>query len=251
MGAVTTRVISWFSCGAPSAVATKLAIAKYGSRVVVAYCDTGAEHPDNERYIRDCEAWFDRKVTRLKSERYQDTWEVWKHQRYLAGINGAKCTAELKIKPRVAFQHVDDLHVFGYTADGLDVARAKRLRETFFELKIETPLISGGLKKEACLAMVANAGIKLPVLYGLGFPNNNCIPCPKATSAAYWALVRQEFPDEFQRIAALARELGVRLCRLNGDRAFIDEIPPDHPTTNPIAPSCDFLCALAETELVA
>jgi len=33
------------------------------------------------------------------------------------------------------------------------------------------------------------------------------------------------------------------------ERAFIDEIPADHPTTNPIQPSCDFLCHIAESDL--
>jgi hypothetical protein len=71
----------------------------------------------------------------------------------------------------------------------------------------------------------------------------------KATSPAYWALVRQRFPAEFERMAKLSRSLDVRLARLNDERVFIDEIPADHPTTNPIQPSCDFLCALAEMGL--
>lgn len=40
----------------------------------------------------------------------------------------------------------------------------------------------------------------------------------------YWANVRKHFPAAFWRVAGLARELGVRLCRINGERAFIDEV---------------------------
>jgi hypothetical protein len=82
----------------------------------------------------------------------------------------------------------------------------------------------------------------------MGFHNNNCIPCVKATSPAYWALMRQKFPIEFARMAILSRELDVRLCRINDERRFIDEIPLDHPTTNPIQPACDFLCHIAEQD---
>ena len=96
--------------------------------------------------------------------------------------------------------------------------------------------------------MIEGAGIRLPAMYRLGFQNNNCIPCVKATSPAYWALVRRHFPEKFDRIAKLARELDVRLCRMNDERRFIDEIPLDHPVTNPIQPSCDFLCHIAEQE---
>lgn len=117
--------------------------------------------------------------------------------KYLSGIDGAPCTLELKLIPRLAFQRLDDTHVFGYTNDKRDIARAVAFRENFPELKIVTPLIDSGLDKRACIAMVMSAGIEPPPLYALGFPNNNCIPCVKATSPDYWALVRQEFPVEF------------------------------------------------------
>ena len=40
-----SRTICWFSCGAASAVATKLTL-KDTPDAIVAYCETGAEHPD-------------------------------------------------------------------------------------------------------------------------------------------------------------------------------------------------------------
>jgi len=219
------------------------------TRAMPVYCDTEAEHPDNVRFLTDCERWFDRKVERLKSTRYADTWDVWQKRRYLAGVEGALCTIELKVMPRLAFQRPDDEHVFGYTADALDVARAERLRANYPELSIHTPLIERGLTKAACLDIVQRAGIVLPPLYAMGFHNNNCIPCVKATSPAYWALIRRQFPEKFDRMAKLSRELDVRLCRIDDERRFIDEIPADHPTTNPIQPSCDFLCHIAEHDL--
>ena len=238
------RTLSWFSCGAASAVATKLT-----PGCVPVYCDTGAEHPDNKRFLADCEPWFGVTVTRIASERYADTWEVWEKRRWLAGIDGALCTTELKVMPRLAFQRPNDRHVFGYTADAPDVARAARLRENFPELTIATPLIDRGITKAGCLAMIERAGIAPPLTYALGFPNANCLPCVKATSPAYWALVRKEFPERFERMAALARELDVRLTRIEGERAFIDEIPADWPVTGALVPSCDFLCQIAESEV--
>lgn len=237
--------IGWFSCGAASAVAVKLTDAW------PVYCATAAEHPDNVRFMTDCANWFGRSsVHVLQSKEYKDTWDVWERTRWLAGIEGARCTVELKVVPRLAYQEPDDIHVFGYTADASDAGRAMRLRANYPELKIETPLIERGITKAACLAMVERAGIKLPPMYALGFQNNNCIPCVKATSPAYWALIRKHFPDKFERMAKLSRELDVRLCRIDNERRFIDEIPIDHPTTNPLQPSCDFLCHIAESEIV-
>lgn len=243
------RVVCWVSCGTPSAVAGKMALQKYGDRVVFAYCETGSEHEDNQRLLADLERWYEQPIIRLKSDKYNDTWAVWEDRRYLAGINGAPCTTELKVLPRVKFQHVDDIHVFGYAADSNDITRANRLREHYFELTIETPLIEAGVNKAGCHAIVQSAGIDLPVMYGLGFLTNNCLVCVKATSANYYALVRKVFPDVFWRLAKLSRQLGVRLCRIHGERRFIDEIPDDWPTNDPIAPACDFLCQIAEADL--
>jgi hypothetical protein len=243
-----TRTVVWYSCGAASAVAAKLTL-RADPEAYVVYCATNAEHPDNHRFMQDCVRWFNARIHVIQSEEYRDTWDVWEKTRWLAGINGARCTTELKVGPRLAWQRPTDIHVFGYTADRADVDRAERLRANYPELTIKTPLIERGLNKEACLAMIASAGIALPPMYALGFQNNNCIPCVKAQSPAYWALVRKHFPEKFDRMAKLARDLDVRLCRINGERAFIDDIPADQPTTNPIQPSCDFLCHIAEQDI--
>jgi len=238
-----SRVVSWFSCGAASAVATKLTAPD-----VIAYCDTGAEDEDNLRFMRDCEQWFGKPVTLLKNEKWTDTWHLWEKRRFLSGHEGAPCTGELKVAPRLLFQQPDDIHVFGYTADAKDVQRADALRENWPELRIITPLIDRGITKAGCLAMIENAGIAPPRVYAMGFQNANCIPCVKATSPAYWALVRQEFPMQFHRMVDLSRSLNARLSRIDDVRIFIDEIPANHPTTEPLAPECDFLCSLAEQE---
>ena len=244
------RTVCWFSAGAASAIATKLVLRNDPS-AVVAYCETNAEHPDNARFVADCVRWFGAPVERLKSDTYTSTWDVWERRMYMAGNAGAPCTVELKVAPRLSWQRPTDVHVFGYTADANDVARAKRLRETYFEMRIETPLIDRGITKAACIELVERVGIEVPAMYKLGFQNNNCIPCVKATSPNYWALIRQEFPEQFERAAKLSRELGAKLCRIDDVRRYIDEIPADWPTIDPIQPSCDFMCHMAEQDLAA
>lgn len=244
---MTRRTVVWVSAGAASAVAAKLVLTSHVA--TLAYCDTGAEDEDNARFLVDLERWFGQSIERLKSDKYADTWDVWERRKYLAGIDGAVCTVELKVAPRLIFQRPTDIHVFGYTNDVSDIARADRLRGSYPELTIKTPLIERGLDKAACLAMLTNAGIDPPRTYALGFPNANCLPCVKATSPNYYALVRKHFPEKFERMVALSRKLDVRLTRIKGERVFIDEIPADWPTMDPIVPSCDFLCALIEQDI--
>lgn len=124
------RMVVWFSCGAASAVAAKLV-----EPDVIAYCETGSEDADNARFLLDCEQWFGRSVTKLRGK-YASTWEVLEKRRYLSGIQGAPCTSELKVAPRLAFQRPGGVHVFGYTADSADVQRAEALRENWPELTL-------------------------------------------------------------------------------------------------------------------
>jgi len=238
----------WFSAGAASAVAAKLALASSDKEnVVIAYTDPGSEHPDNARFIDECEEWFGHPVQRLKSEKYKDTWDVFAKTRYLVGPTGARCTAELKKKPRFAFQQPDDRQVFGYTSE--EVHRADRFREQNPDVDLWTPLIERGLTKSDCLAMVDRAGIKLPVMYELGYLNNNCIGCPKG-GMGYWNKIRRDFPEVYERMSAVERELDVAILKDEKGKIFLDELDPqrgnhqDEPNFE-----CSLLCTLSESEI--
>mgnify|MGYP003436033995 FL=1 len=50
------RIVSWFSCGASSAVATYFTLLKYGSaNVNIVNIHLIDEHPDNQRFLKSCE----------------------------------------------------------------------------------------------------------------------------------------------------------------------------------------------------
>jgi len=228
-----SRVVAWFSCGAASAVAAKLAVEKYGDRAVVVYCDTMAsEHPDNIRFLADVEQWLGRSVVKIRSEFFASVDEVFEGTRYMAGINGARCTTEMKKVPRFKFQRPDDIHVFGMTAE--EPQRIANLEANNPELAFDWILRDYGIAKDMCFARLLRAGIVLPTMYELGYRNNNCIGCVKATSARYWQMIRRDFPDVFERRARQSRELGVRLTRVRGVRVFIDEIPADYMAPEPL-----------------
>ncbi len=244
-----SRTLIWWSTGAASAVMAQLALRMEPDAIIVR-CETSNEDPDNYRFEADVMRMLGRTMTLLKSDEYENIWDVWQKRRYMSGVVGAPCTAEMKIKPRLAFQKPTDTHVFGYTADAKDLDRFERLKENYPELMVRVPLIDHGVTKAGCLALVERWGLKLPRSYAMGFPNANCLQtgCVKATSPDYWSLYRFNFPESFARTAAYSREIGCRLTRINDVRIFIDEIPLDWPMTNPIVPACDFLCHLAEME---
>lgn len=218
------RRLVWFSCGAASAAAARLAVDAYGDECEVVYCDTMAtEHEDNRRFFDDVQRWLSRDITIIRSAKYATIDDVFERRRYMAGHNGAICTTELKKLPREAMQRPDDIHIFGYTAE--EKRRADDFDERNPALHTEWILIDQWITKARCLEMLQSAGIALPAMYALGFEHNNCIGCVKATSPGYWNRVRRLFPETFARRAHQSRLINARLVRVRDERVFLDELP--------------------------
>jgi hypothetical protein len=241
-------VLCWFSCGAASAVATKLALAQFADReVVIARCVVREEHPDNDRFAADCEAWFGRPITNMIAEEYDGSvFEVIRRRNYISGIKGAPCTMLLKKKVREDFQRPDDVHVFGYCAE------EQERYDSFLDannIDCAVPLIDKKLTHADTLAMVQNAGIELPEMYKLGYQHNNCIMCVKASGAGYFNKMKIDFPVQFDRMAKVSRALGVRMTRKGTTRIFLDELEPgtgrylEEPEIQ-----CGIFCELAEKD---
>lgn len=221
------RVVVWFSCGAASAVAAKMAVEKY-PHAEVCYCDTLAyEHPDNKRFMSDVESWIGTQIKVLKSEKYDDIFDVFYKTKYLVGVRGARCTVELKKNVRKSYQQDGDLQVLGMTADEAD--RIARFEDANPHEEWEWILEDEGVTKSDCYRIIQEAGIKLPEMYLMGYNNNNCIGCVKGQSG-YWNKIRRDFPAVFDRMAKTERDLGVAINKRyeNGTRirVFLDELDP-------------------------
>jgi hypothetical protein len=218
------RVVAWFSCGAASAVAAKMALDKFGPGVEVVYCDTSRnEHPDNARFMADVERWLGVKVSFLSSEKFKTVEEVFAKQRYMAGPHGAPCTVALKKVPRFKWQRADDIHVFGYTVD--EERRIKNFEKNNPDMVLSWVLRDGGITKQMCYRVLTKAEIALPAMYLLGYKNNNCLGCVKATSPGYWAKIKRDFPQVYADRVTQSRDIGTRLVEFKGKRIFLDELP--------------------------
>jgi hypothetical protein len=183
------------------------------------------EHPDNERFLMDVEKWIGVKIEKAINEKYTscDIRDVFEKRKYISGVAGAPCTKELKKEARYQYELKNkiDYHVLGFTSDERD--RSERFIK--FERENLIPvLINEKISKGDCFNILLDAGIKLPEIYNLGFPNANCIGCVKSQSPTYWNLVREKFPEIFQERAEQSRRIGAKLVRLKGKRIFLDEL---------------------------
>jgi hypothetical protein len=238
------RIVCWFSCGAASAVATKIAISENNGKypLVIAYTEVLEEHSDNKRFLKDCEEWFGQEILILGNDKYKRSiFETFKTS--AMNIKGAApCTQKLKKQVRQKFEQVNDRQVFGYTAE--EQGRLDRFIDANNDVDIWTPLIDKGLGKEDCLAMLRNANIELPMMYRLGYHNNNCIGCVKG-GMGYWNKIKVDFPDHFDRMAKLERFKGQTVLK---DR-YLDELKSsdgNYPEEQNI--ECSIFCQLAEMD---
>lgn len=206
----------WFSSGAASAVAAAETIRRFGDicKIRVVNNPIAEEHHDNERFLRDVEAWIGIEIERAVSDKYPNASaaEVWEKRAYMSGTAGAPCTHELKKVARQQWEnrnHFDWL-VLGFTSEEKHRHDTFRITERDNLLPV---LIDGGIDKQACYTMLVQAGIEPPVVYRLGYPNANCLGCVKASSPTYWNHVRRVHPEVFKARAEQSRRIGSRLAR--------------------------------------
>lgn len=244
------RIVCQFSCGAASAVATKLALAEYGSThdVQIINAFLANEHEDNRRFLADCEAWFGRPVTVLRDTKYRaDIIEVFRRERYVRNQFGAPCTKLLKRRLLDTWKQPGDVMVFGYTAEEQD--RLENFRERNPDRPVIAPLIDRGVGKEDCKAMVERAGIELPFMYRLGYDNANCIGCVKG-GEGYFRAIREDFPEQFESLCHVQDLLGpgsyLHRNRATNERYSLRDLGDGPVRRNEKIPSCSFFCELAE-----
>ena len=243
-----------FSCGAASAVATKLTIAEHPSAIIV-NAFIKEEHEDNRRFLADCERWFGRPIIIVQNEKYgASTDEVWRRKQFIKGPHGAPCSLELKRSMLATVAEHGDVNVIGFTVEEDD--RFHDLCERFPESNFAAPLIDKHLTKEDCFAIVDRAGIVLPEMYRLGYDNANCIGCPKG-GQAYWQKIRADFPERFNAVKAIQEVIGpganflrFRSGERKGERMALSELPEGiDDKKEEMRFNCSFFCEMAEHDL--
>lgn len=219
-----SRIVAWFSGGITSAVACKLALDKYPD-VEIVFIETGSHHPDLIRFLRDCEKWFGKEITILQHDTLKSVDDCIRKYKFINSPSGARCTFTLKSEVRIKWEKSNpdiDTYVWGFEAGAKEEARAKRLKAKQASRKHIFPLIEAGMDKQSAINYVQAAGIAIPEMYKLGYTNNNCVGCVKG-GMAYWNKIRVDFPEVFDRMAKLEREIGAKCLKAY----YLDELPPD------------------------
>lgn len=229
--------ICWFSTGVSSFVAAYLT--KDVDEII--YTHVSNQHPDSLRFLHDCEKLLGRDITILQSDRYESVDDVIERTRCINTPFGAPCTKFLKKEVRKKWESEHPgFHTYVWGFDVNEIKRAERLEKAMSDYEHEFPLIEHGLTKEDVHGIAKKLCLKRPVMYDLGYPNNNCVGCVKG-GMGYWNKIRVDFPEVFERRAKQERE--IRHSCIKG--VFLDELNPNRGRIeNEIMEECGIMCQL-------
>lgn len=230
--------VSWFSAGVSSAVATKLLINNIDK---IIYIHIDDHHSDTVRFVRDCEKWFGKPVKTIQSP-YKSVNNALLGaggRGYVNGPAGAPCTRFLKRRVRREWE-IKQKDSLSYVW-GMDVSeshRVERLKAAMPEQEHLFPLIKKGVTKEGAHKILKASGIKRPMMYGLGYHNNNCVGCVKG-GMGYWNKIRTDFPNVFAKRAKIERRIGGTCIK----GVYLDELDANRGRhKDPICDECGIFC---------
>lgn len=234
------KTISWFSAGVSSAVATKLAIDKID---MILYNHIDDHHPDNMRFIEDCETWFNMPIITLQSP-YKNVNNALLGaggKGYVNGPSGSPCTRFLKRRVRKEWELLQGCKLrYIWGLDKNETDRADKLKKSMPEQEHIFPLIEQNISKEDAHKTLQASSIKRPAMYNLGYQNNNCIGCVKG-GMGYWNKIRKDFPDVFKSRAEVERQIGGTCIK----GVYLDELDENRGLHGePICQDCGIFCEI-------
>lgn len=231
----------WLSAGVSSFIAGYLEKDTVDKFI---YIDIDDQHPNSMRFIKDCEKVFGKEIEILRSTEYNSVEECVKAfgKFKMVRTGFAPCTAYLKkrVRKQWEYEHSDFDISYVWGMDCNEKQRADRLIDAMPEFNHCFPLIERDLSKKDCHGICSELGINRPVMYDLGYNNNNCIGCVKG-GMGYWNKIRVDFPEVFESRAKLERELNVRILK----ECFLDELDPQRGRLSDEIPTdCNIFCML-------
>lgn len=197
------KYICSLSGGVASAVATDRAIQRYGrENVTLWFADTSWEDPDLYRFLDDLMQRWGGDLIRYKDGR--TPLQIAETQNIIPNSRIAPCTKELKIFPfRRYLKTVPKPVTVLLGLDWKEQHRHEGPRRNYESIEgvtVDYPLMWKPFEHQPYQTVVFSWGIKVPVLYALGWGHNNCGGRCVKQGMKDWLRLRQEFPERFNDV---------------------------------------------------
>ena len=196
------QAIVMYSGGIGSWAAGMRAVERYGTaHTTLLFCDTKMEDEDLYRFLHEGAAVIGVPVTIIADGR--TPWEVFRDERFLGNNKVDLCSKILKrqladrwIAERYA--PAECVRLVGMDACQRERQRLHQLQARCAPYHIDAPLLwDPPLDKDMAKFLALKHGLRLPRLYAMGFPHNNCGGfCVKAGHQSF-ALLAREMPQRY------------------------------------------------------
>ena len=191
------------SGGSASAVAADRVLKKYGSEnVTLWFADTLWEDEDLYRFLDDLEDRWEKQIVRFTDGR--NPLQVAEDEKLIPNSLIAPCSHILK---QVPFKKFLNTHEKPLTVHlGLDWseehrhAKPKEIYEGIEGVSVDFPLMWEPLPYMGYTKTIEKWGIKIPRLYKMGFPHNNCGGRCVRQGASEWIRLMKHFPERFNQV---------------------------------------------------
>jgi len=173
------RIIVALSGGKASAWCADWALKNFDrNKVILYFNDTGWEHPDLYRFLKDLERFFKKDILHDSDGRTPE--QVFYDKKFLANSQRPICSRILKAERLQKFYQHEDILIFGIGAE--ETKRAARITGRYQVVTAKTgkypvlhfPIIEMGTSKREIDLFFKKNKIKTPLLYDLKFTHNNC-----------------------------------------------------------------------------
>ncbi len=169
--------------------------------IILYFNDTKWEHEDLYRFLNDLSQHFDHPITFDNDGRNPE--ELFYDHHALANNRMPFCSHELKAERLQRFYRDSDTLVFGIGAS--ESHRAVRIasvydgvsKKTGKRVTLRFPLVSEKVTKKQIDDFLADAGIREPLLYSLGFSHNNCSGGCVRAGKKQWKMLYDRLPNVY------------------------------------------------------
>jgi hypothetical protein len=190
-----------FSGGLCSFWAAHRVVQEHGvSDVVLLFADTLIEDPDLYSFNEQCAEILGVPVTRISAE--LTPWQLFQREGMIGNSRFPICSVYLKRKPLDAWRKANCVDIDTVLYMGFDWTEANRLSDLRRELpdwKIEAPMTEEPIWDKCRMQKEAEAlGLKIPRLYTLGFPHNNCGGRCVRAGISHWVHLLKVLPERFK-----------------------------------------------------
>lgn len=211
------------SGGLTSAYVAKLVLDQNKDAELV-FTDTGWEHPDLFRFLNELEVLFDKKIIKLKHEKYNNPEELFFGMGMLGSNRVPNCSRYLKVEVLQKYlkKEYNNECILYFGIDYSEKHRADRIQFQYDKLGIQCkfPLIESKdfFIKDKITSWLKENNIEIPIMYKQGYLHNNCSGgCVRAGKKSWLHLLKTN-PEIYAERERVEREFK------QGQYTFMKEI---------------------------